>query len=98
MHDGAKREQAYMASSQIRIENNEEKISNSSTPMENEKLEMQARRLRSDKKIELNFEMNEEMKRQEQSINFGTTVYHSQRSRVNTSTSGIGLGLNSLQN
>lgn len=49
----------------IAIVNNEEKISNSSTPFENEKLQRKARKSKSKNKIELNVEMTEEMKRQE---------------------------------
>ena len=49
----------------VSITNNEEKISNSSTPLENERLQQQAKAKESLNKIELNVEMTEEMKRQE---------------------------------
>ena len=64
-------------SASIVIANNEEKISNSSTPLENEKLRRKASMLKAKDKIELNVEMTEEMKRQEQSLNFGATPYSS---------------------
>lgn len=50
---------------QVQIANHEEKISNSSTPLENEKLQRKASQRRAKNKIELNVEMTEEMKRQE---------------------------------
>ena len=49
----------------MQIANHEEKISNSSTPLENEKLQRKASQRRAKNKIELNVEMTEEMKRQE---------------------------------
>jgi len=52
-------------SASIAIADNVEKISNSSTPIENEKLKRKARQSKSKNKIELNVEMTEEMKRQE---------------------------------
>ena len=49
----------------IAIANNEEKISNSSSPVINEKLQRKAQKSKAKNKIELNVEMTEEMKRQE---------------------------------
>ena len=96
------------------LEDKEEKISNSSTPVINEQLEREARKSKKVKnKIELNVEMTEEMKRQEQSLNFGATPYSSKSiSITNTNpppphaavqnaslaaAPGIGTGLNSVQ-
>ena len=88
-------------SAQIIIANNEEKISNSSTPMENEKIQRKARAKKGKNKIELNVEMTEEMKRQEQSINFGATPYSSKSISVQNSIQqqqiGIGNGLDSMR-
>lgn len=47
----------------VGMTNNEEKISNSSTPFENERLQQQAKSKDAQNKIELNVEMTEEMKR-----------------------------------
>ena len=49
----------------IAIVNNEEKISNSSSPVINDKLQRKAMKSKAKNKIELNVEMTEEMKRQE---------------------------------
>ena len=49
--------------SKFEITNNEEKISNSSTPIENEKLRSQADKKKNKNKIEIDFEMTEEMKK-----------------------------------
>ena len=56
-------EDQIQPSASIVIANNEEKISNSSTPLENEKLRRKAKKLKDNNKIELNVEMTEEMKR-----------------------------------
>jgi len=53
------------AAKQVKRANREEKISNSSKPLENEKLRSKASKSRGRNKIELNVEMTEEMKRQE---------------------------------
>ena len=90
-------------SASIVIANNEEKISNSSTPLENEKLRRKASMLKTKNKIELNVEMTEEMKRQEQSLNFGATPYSSKsKSAVSASNTAanqnvVGNGVNALQ-
>ena len=57
----------------IEICNNEEKISNSSTPIENEKLQRETQEIQNKDKIELDFEITEEQKKQEQSMQFGAT-------------------------
>lgn len=44
----------------IEICNNEEKISNSSTPIENEKLQRETQEIQNKDKIEIDFEMTEE--------------------------------------
>ena len=90
----------------IALANNEEKISNSSTPFKNEKIQRKARKSNAKNKIELNVEMTEEMKRQEQSLDFGATPYSQKRTPVKSSVqtsknggnqSGIGNGLNATQ-
>lgn len=87
----------------IAIANNEEKISNSSSPVINEKLQRKAQKSKAKNKIELNVEMTEEMKRQEQSLNFGATPYSSKsisvanQMQAKDAQSGIGTGLNSIQ-
>ena len=72
---------------QVQITNNEDKISNSSTPMENEKLQRMASMQQAKNKIELNVEMTEEMKRQEQSLNFGGAPFSSRTSVQNLNSS-----------
>ena len=47
--------------------------------MENERLLRKASHQRNRNKIELNVEMTDEMKRQEQSVNFGATPYSSSK-------------------
>ena len=88
-------EQPNQLSSQIRIVNNEEKISNSSSPIEKENLQRQEQETIAGEKIELNVEMTEEMKRQEQSVNFGASFY-SQKSYFAHQNGGMGFGLNCL--
>ena len=107
---GDSQEGIKSAAEQVQIANNEEKISNSSTPMENEKLRRQASQRKSRNKIELKVEMTEEMKRQEQSVNFGATPYSSKTVSVQNSLApskshnettnqqnGIGTGPNAIQ-
>ena len=107
---GDSQEGIKSAAEQVQIANNEEKISNSSTPMENEKLRRQASQKKSRNKIELKVEMTEEMKRQEQSVNFGATPYSSKTVSVQNSLApskshnettnqqnGIGTGPNAIQ-
>ena len=82
------------------ILNNDDKISNSSTPMVNEKLASQQEQKMNKNKIELDFEVTEEEKIKEESMNFGSSAPMSlslPRADSNLPASaGIGHGLNSL--
>ena len=99
--------QANLSSSQFKITNNEEKISNSNSPLINESLQKEAELKENKDLIEINIEMTDEMKRLEQKINFGVTPYsaksnqQSQRgsvSNANGSMSIVGHGIDSTQN
>ena len=100
--------EAKKEKSKFEITNNEEKISNSSTPIENEKLQSNYEKKQNKSKITLDIELTEEMKKQEESINFGinATPYSARSSSVNNlqnghvqqEQAGIGFGVNSMQN
>lgn len=106
--DESQKQDTRSAVEQVVVANNEEKISNSSTPEQNEKLQRKASQQRGKNKIELKVEMTEEMKRQEQSVNFGATPFGSKPISVQDSLSlnktgvetanqnGIGSGPNAL--
>lgn len=66
-------------SSKIIIADNKEKISNSSSPLENEQLQRQQQAKKDKNLIELDFEMTDEMKQQQQSINFGSLPFQPAR-------------------
>ena len=67
------------------IKNNEEKNSNSSSKIENEKLRSWAEKKQNKNKIVLDFEMTKEIKKEEESINFGVvaTPYSASSSSMN---------------
>ena len=89
-----------------RITNNEEKISNSSSPLINESLQKQQEMEENQNLIEINVEMTEEQKKQEQSLNFGATPYSAKSNsiisslnkNVNPSSSILGQSVDALQN
>lgn len=84
------------------IRNNAEQISNSSSPIENEKLRRNEHKKKDIGKIELDFEMTDEQKNQEQSLQFGATpiseISSEDLGHMNQKSAGIGHGLNQSKN
>ncbi len=74
---------------------NHEAISNSSTPVENEKIQRKIETTLNQDKIDLVVELTEEQKKQEEILSFGTNKLP--LTIANKKSSGLGFGLNSFE-